>query len=63
MNIEQNIYGAIYKGNEITVEAGTSYEAQRKAAALFHVKPGQEYKVTVMLTEKAGQPVTHVADF
>ncbi len=59
----KHVYGAIYKGRETTVEARTSYEAQQKAAALFRVKPGQEYKVTVMLVEKDGQPVVHIADF
>lgn len=52
-----NGYKAFYKGREIEVMANTSFEAQEKAAALLKVK--KSYEVTVMLCEKAGQPVVH----
>lgn len=52
-----NTYGAFYKNKEIEVEAETSYEAQKKAAEIFHAK--KSYEVTVMIAEKDGQPVIH----
>ena len=56
-----NGYKAFYKGREIEVRATTSYEAQTVAAALF--KARKAYDVTVMLCEKAGEPVTHAPLF
>ncbi len=54
-----NKYAAFYKGKQIEVEAETSYAAQKKAAELFRAK--KSYQVTVVLGEKAGQHVTHIA--
>jgi hypothetical protein len=56
-------YKAFYPGKhpiEITT-AKSSYEAQCMAATLWNLKPSQRYKVTVVLCEKDGQQVTHVA--
>ena len=55
-----NGYIAFYKGKKLEVYASSSYEAQQKAAALF--KARKSYEVTVMLAEKDGQQVTHVAE-
>ena len=56
-----NGYKAFYRNKECEVEANSSYEAQTKAAAIF--KARKVYEVTVMLCEKDGQQVTHVATF
>lgn len=40
-------YKAFYKSKDMVVDAETSYEAQRKAAAAFKAK--KSYEVTVML--------------
>ena len=52
-------YVAFYKGRRMEVQASTSYEAQKKAAAAFKAK--KSYEVTVKLAEKDGKPVVHVA--
>lgn len=54
-----NGYVAFYKGKKLEVYAASSYEAQQKAAALF--KARKSYEVTVVLAEKDGQQVTHIA--
>jgi hypothetical protein len=54
-----NGYVAFYKGKRIEVYAETSYKAQLKAAELFKAK--KSYDVTVMLAEKNGETVTHIA--
>lgn len=54
-----NKYQAFYKGKQITVEAETSYKAQLEAAKQFHAK--KSYEVTVVLAEKNGETVTHIA--
>lgn len=56
-----NGYKAFYRGKSIEVMANTSLEAQTKAAAQFKAK--KSYEVTVMLCEKNGEQVTHIADF
>lgn len=56
-----NGYLAFYRGKQIEVRAASSYEAQQKAAAEFKAK--KAYEVSVVLAEKAGEPVAHVADF
>ena len=56
-----NLYTAFYKDKEIQVEAKTSLAARDKAAKLL--KARQTHKVTVVLTAKNGQEVTHIADF
>ena len=55
-----NGYIAFYKGKKTEVLADTSYQAQQKAAILFKTK--KTYDITVMLAEKGGQQVVHVAD-
>lgn len=54
-----NGYVAFYRGKRIEVQAETSYKAQLKAAELFRTK--KSYEVTVVLAEKDGEQVTHVA--
>ena len=56
-----NGYKAFYKGKSIEVEAETSYKAQQIAAA--HFKARKSYEVTVVLCEKNGEQITHVATF
>lgn len=56
-----NGYKAFYKGKTLEVYANSSYEAQQKAAAQFKAK--KSYNVTVVLCEKQGQQITHIADF
>ena len=56
-----NTYVAIYRNKRAEVQADTTYEAQKIAAAQF--KARKTYEVTVMLAEKAGQPVIHVPLF
>ncbi len=57
-----NGYVAFYKDRQADVYANTLYEAKQRAVAYF--KPGKkEHLVSVMIAEKDGQPVVHVADF
>ena len=41
--------------------AESSYAAQCQAAVLWNMKPSQRYKITVVLCEKDGKQVTHIA--
>ena len=50
-----NGYVCFYRGKRIEIYATTSYEAQMKAAAQF--KARKSHEVSVMLAEKAGEPV------
>lgn len=52
-------YVCFYKGKRIEVYADSTYAAQQKAALLFKAK--KSYEVNVMLAEKDGEPVVHVA--
>lgn len=54
-----NGYKAFYKGRSVEVEAETSRAAQQQAALLLKAK--RAYEVTVVLCEKAGEAVVHVA--
>lgn len=55
----QHTYVAFYKTKKMTVQAATSYEAQRKAALMFGAGR-KTWDVTVMLVQKAdGQTVVH----
>ena len=54
-----NGYIAFYKGKRIEVYAETLYKAQLKAAEQF--KARKFYDVRVILAEKDGEQVTHVA--
>jgi hypothetical protein len=56
-----NGYKAFYRNKTIEVQATTSDEAQKKAAAVFKAK--KTWEVTVVLCETAGTQVTHTADF
>lgn len=57
---ELNIYTCFYRGKQISVEAHTTYEAQKYGATLLKAK--KRYDVTVMLVAKAdGVPVIHTA--
>ena len=56
-----NTYVAIYRNKRAEVQAETTYEAQKIAAAQF--KARKTYEVTVMLAEKDGQPVIHAPLF
>lgn len=56
-----NGYIALYKGRQVEVYAETSYKAQLEAARILKAK--HTYEVDVILAEKNGQQVTHVADF
>ena len=54
-----NGYVCFYKGKRIEVYADSTYAAQQKAALLFKAK--KSYEVNVILAEKDGEPVVHVA--
>ena len=54
-----NGYKAFYKGKSIDVYADTSFAAQTKAAGIFKAK--RQYEVTVVLCEKGGEQITHIA--
>lgn len=58
-----NGYVAFHKGRRTEVYADTSLAARDKAAAFFKVKSNRAHEVSVVLAEKDGQQVTHVADF
>jgi hypothetical protein len=53
-----NTYIAFWRNKQIEVEAQTSYEAQKRAAA--HFKARTSYEVTVVIAQKDGQPVVHL---
>lgn len=54
-------YVCFYRGKRYEVYADSAYAAQTAAAA--HFKARKAYEVTVILAEKDGVPVVHVADF
>lgn len=56
-----NGYIAFYKTKRTEVYADTSFEAHQKAVKFFNAKKAHE--VNVMIAEKDGKPVVHVADF
>lgn len=56
-----NGYIAFWKRRRCEVYAHTLLEARYEAAKIFHAKHPSD--VAVMLAEKAGKPVIHVADF
>jgi hypothetical protein len=57
-----NGYKAFYKGkNPIEVYANSSYAAQCQATVLWNLKPSKRCDITVVLCEKNGQQVTHIA--
>ena len=54
-----NGYVVFYRGRRLEVYARTSYEAQQKAALAFKARKAHE--VTVVLAEKSGAQISHVA--
>ena len=54
-----NGYKAFYSGKSIEIKASTSYNAQQIAATRFKLRPGNAWKVTVVLCEKNGEQVSH----
>jgi hypothetical protein len=62
-----NGYVCFYRGEQVEVHADTSYAAQQAAVEVLSKRfPRRKVKggeVTVVLGEKDGQPVVHVADF
>ena len=54
-----NGYKAFYRGKSIEVYAESSLKARDKAQVMFKAKHG--YDVTVVLCEKQGEQVTHIA--
>ena len=62
-----NGYICFWKGQKVEVYADTTYNARNVAHNLFKEKAGRKkvnsYDITVMLAEKDGKQVTHIADF
>jgi hypothetical protein len=58
-----NGYVAFHKGRRTEIQADTSYDAQKKAAAFWKVPEKKRHEITVMLAETNGAQVTHTADF
>jgi len=56
-----NGYIGFYKGKKYEIHADTTYQAQQAIATKYGIK--KPYEITVMLAEKNGEQVTHVADF
>ena len=57
-----NGYKAFYTGETpIEVYADSSYQAQCQAAVLWNLKPSKRSGITVVLCEKQGEQVTHIA--
>lgn len=56
-----NGYICIYKGKQLEVIASTTFEAQKKAAALFKAK--KSYEVSVYLAELNGAQYETQAKF
>ena len=52
-----NGYICCYKGKRLEVLASTSYEAQERAAKIFHAR--KSYEVLTTLAEKDSGPVIH----
>jgi hypothetical protein len=55
-------YVCLYNGKRLELEAGSSYEAQTKAAAHFKATK-KPWQVTVVLAEKDAQSVVHLPLF
>jgi hypothetical protein len=60
-----NIYACLWNGRTTEVVAKTTLEAQEKAWLHFQTIAGRKrikgYDITVVLTYKDAQPVTHIA--
>ena len=57
-----NGYIAFYDGKRTEVYAATLYAAKLQAIAAFKTPKKKEHLVTVVLAEKDGKTVTHVAE-
>jgi len=60
---KMNGYKAFYNGKETEVYAETMFKAQDKAVAFFNPPKSKRHMVSVVLCEKEGQQVTHIATF
>jgi hypothetical protein len=54
-------YKGFYSGKTAEVYATSSYGAQKEFAKLWNVPEKKRYKITVVLCEKDGEQVTHIA--
>ena len=63
LEYDMNGYKWFYNDREGEVHADTSFAAQQKVATEQKVPAKRRYQITVVLAEKAGEPVVHVADF
>lgn len=58
-----NGYIAIYNGKQVEVYAEGLYQAKLKAIEELKPPKSKQHMVIVMLAEKDGEAVTHIADF
>lgn len=58
-----NGYIAFFNGKRIEVYADNLYQAKLKAIAEFKAPKSKAHMVSVVLAEKNGEQVVHVADF
>jgi hypothetical protein len=58
-----NGYKAFYNGKDTDIYASTLWDAKQKAIAFFKVPKSKHGLVAVVLAEKDGKEVTHIADF
>jgi hypothetical protein len=56
-----NGYVCFYKGKRIEVRAASSYAAQNEARDMLRVPTSKQYLISVVLAEKDGTEVTHIA--
>lgn len=56
-----NNYKAFFPGKSPIdiMDCASSYEAQKRAATVWRIKPKQVHKITVVLCEKEGNQVVH----
>lgn len=57
-----NGFVCFYKGKRFEVLAGSSYQAQCKCAKDNNIPAKKQGDITVVLAEKDGQMLTHIAD-
>lgn len=56
---EEHGYICFYNQRKVEVKAASTYEAQKKAAAMLSVPEKKRYMISVKLAEKDGEPVIH----
>ncbi len=56
-------YKAFYNGKTADIHADSLYAAKLEAITAFKAPKSKQHMVSVMLCEKDGQQVTHIADF